>query len=248
MTSIHVVCRTPYAPRLMLTPTRAALPRCSRLVARNATCTGRALPSSQATLSPPPWRTGAPTDAAPHLRRHPRPVSDGVEALMLDLTHAVPRMSGRSPVTVANIPVPTRSAPLMVFDHAANNHLFTPSYQPQLAYGGSALQRPAEMNMFLLSVPEHVAGPMGGPLVLTVPAGDLDVHTMPPADPDAIASSLVAQGHIRVRLLAHLTHWWQENCVWCHIAFSTSDALLTWQCLSNIGDVPLSDDFGILTL
>ncbi|KAI0715930.1 hypothetical protein C8T65DRAFT_642960 [Cerioporus squamosus] len=52
----------------------------------------------------------------------------------------VPRISGRSPAPMANIPPPTESAPLTTFDYAPNDHLFMPSYQPHCAFDGSGLQ------------------------------------------------------------------------------------------------------------
>ena len=53
----------------------------------------------------------------------------------------IPRISGRSPAPMPNIPPPTESAPLTTFDYAPNdNHLFMPSYQAPSAFDGSSLQ------------------------------------------------------------------------------------------------------------
>ena len=52
----------------------------------------------------------------------------------------IPRISGRSPAPMANIPPPSESAPLTTFDYAPNDQLFMPSYHPHSAFDGSSLQ------------------------------------------------------------------------------------------------------------
>ena len=52
----------------------------------------------------------------------------------------IPRISGRSPAPMPNIPPPTESAPLTTFDYAPNDNLFMPSYQAHAAFDSSSLQ------------------------------------------------------------------------------------------------------------
>ena len=52
----------------------------------------------------------------------------------------IPRISGRSPAPMPNIPPPTESAPLTTLDYAPNDHLFMPSYQAPSAFDSSSLQ------------------------------------------------------------------------------------------------------------
>ncbi|TFK78843.1 hypothetical protein K466DRAFT_506638 [Polyporus arcularius HHB13444] len=102
----------------------------------------------------------------------------------------IPRISGRSPAPMANIPPPTESAPLTTFDYAPNDQLFMPSYQPHAAFDGSGLQQSSEAyHMFQVSADN---ASMGGPLLhaLTIPPRDASLSGMSPAD--AIASSLVS--------------------------------------------------------
>ncbi|KAM5541677.1 hypothetical protein V8D89_004658 [Ganoderma adspersum] len=107
----------------------------------------------------------------------------------------IPRISGRSPAPMPNIPPPTESA-LTTFDYAPNDHLFMPSYQAPSAFDSSSLQA-SEMyhhHQHMCSLPEG-AGMVGGPLLhaLSIPPHDQGAMPRGVMSPsESIASSLVS--------------------------------------------------------
>ncbi|KAH9923465.1 uncharacterized protein BXZ73DRAFT_50983 [Epithele typhae] len=103
----------------------------------------------------------------------------------------VPRISGRSPAPMANIPSPSESAPLRSYDYSPHDNMFMSPYQAPPAFD-LQVSPPGEdpyANMFHIST-DH--GVVGGPLLhaLSIPAARDAPPMMSPAD--SIASSLVS--------------------------------------------------------
>ncbi|KAI0365779.1 hypothetical protein BV20DRAFT_982357 [Pilatotrama ljubarskyi] len=104
----------------------------------------------------------------------------------------IPRISGRSPAPVANIPPPTESAPLTTFDYAPNDQLFMSGCDGLTVYdsNGQPMTGPYQ-NMYQMSG----QGVPGGPLLhaLSIPDNSscaMSSHMMSPAE--SIASSMMS--------------------------------------------------------
>ncbi|EIW54712.1 uncharacterized protein TRAVEDRAFT_66303 [Trametes versicolor FP-101664 SS1] len=100
----------------------------------------------------------------------------------------IPRISGRSPAPVANIPPPTESAPLTTFDYAPNDHLFMSGCDSLSMYdeNGQPMNGPYH-NMYQMSANGGVP-----PLLhsLTIPR-DSSAMTNMMSPAESIASTLV---------------------------------------------------------
>ncbi|KAI0765896.1 hypothetical protein BD413DRAFT_673123 [Trametes elegans] len=101
----------------------------------------------------------------------------------------VPRISGRTPAPVANIPPPTESAPLTTFDYAPNDQLFTASHEviDMFPYNNQQ-SNGTYRGMYML--PEGI---IGGPLLhaLSIPRDSaMSSNMMSPTE--SITSTLVS--------------------------------------------------------